>query len=239
MSQPETDQNPDRVPDPEPELTPKELKKQAKIKKLKDRLTNRKRVSGYSYISQWLLMWVSPLVTYCNATKGLDFEMMNKLELVHKYPNIANKTDYYFMKHKKKYVVKTAKKKNPRTFHVWLIMDLFRWDYLLQVFGEIALSAFRYMPSFMIQKIFEIQYFDISMSEKVKLFSLYVGLMLGSKLIYIVCNIYISVLNVDLGLKTFYATSHLVLKKTMFTSFIQNTKYNIGEIINLGNHLGL
>lgn len=228
----------DNKSDPETEttkpLSPKELKKKQKLEELKKRLTNRKRISAYSYITQWLLTWVTPMVSYCNAAKGFEFDMMNKLDLEHKYSNLANKTDYYFLKHKKKYFAAKPKKRNNRTFHVWFIMDLFRWDYLMQIFGEMALSAFRYMPSFMIQKIFEIQYFDISMNEKVKYFALYVVLMLISKLIYILCTNYLGILNIDLGLKTFYSTSHLVLKKTMFSSFVQNTKYNIGEIINLG-----
>ena len=158
--------------------------------------------------------------------------MMNNLETTNYYENYSNKIDYYFEKHKEKYL--KSKKKNPRFFHLKLILSTFRWDYLLQFFCGFCLSLFNYSSSFIIQKIFALQYFDISAQEKLKWFGIYISLMVVFKVVYIISNVHLNYVNIEMGLKTFYTSSHLVLKKSMKTSFIQNWRYNMGEIINLG-----
>lgn len=213
-------------PDPEkPTLDPK-------TQKLKERMTRRKQISKYSLFNRLFFFWVSPLVSFCNKSKKLEFDMMNNLEIPNYYENYSNKIDYYFEKHKKKYL--KSKSPNPRTFHLKLILSTFKWDYLLQFFCGFCLSFFNYFSSFIIQQIFALQYYDISSQEKLKWFGIYIGMMIAAKVVYIISNVHLNFVNIEMGLKTFYTSSHLVLKKSMKTSFIQNWKYNMGEIINLG-----
>lgn len=202
------------------------------ITNMRTRLTERKKVSDYNIFNQIFFFWVSPLIEYCNRSKELHFDMMNNLEDQNKYKNYANKIDYYFEQMKESYSKQS--KPNFKTFYLKLIFKAFGWDYSLQVFCGLILSAFTYSTSFCVQKIFEIQYLPVSDQEKMKLFALYTCLMVVFKTIYIIANNQLNFYIQTIGLKTFYATSHLVLKKTMKTSFTQNTKYNIGEIINLG-----
>lgn len=213
----------------------KESSSDLKTKKLKSRLTNRKRISKYCLINKIFFFWVGPLVNYCNRAKKLEFDMMNNLEPEHFYQNYGNKIDHYFIEQKKKYL--KSKSKSPRTFHMKLVLNTFRWDFMLQFFCGLVLSFFAYSSSYFIQKIFAIQYLDIGDTDKLKLFGLYVGLMILCKIIYIISNVHLNYENIKMGIKIFLASSHLVLKKTMSTSFIQNSQYNMGEIINLGNFL--
>jgi hypothetical protein len=204
-----------------------------KTQKLKDRLTGRQRSSSYCFLNRWFFCWMSPIMTYCNLTNGIDFNMMNKLELDQKYMNYSNKIDYYLMKHKRKWKGKKASK----SFYLRVILDCFKWDFSLQVFCIIIISLLGYSSSYFIQKIFEIQYLAISNSEKVRLFAMYIFFMLFCKVILIVGNNNLGWLMTKFGTKTYYATSHMIIKQTMNTSFVQNSKYSIGDIINLGNKI--
>ena len=136
------------------------------------------------------------------------------------------------MKKKKAQIEKGGKL--PRAFYMWLILDTFRWDFILNIFCILVISVLNYSSSYFIQKIFAIQYIDITQEEKVKLFGMYIALMIAFKTVLIIANNQLGYLMMMLGTKTFFATSHLIIKKTMHTSFIQSDKFNIGEIINLG-----
>ena len=201
-----------------------------KTERLKERLKNRKKSSTYCFLNRWFFCWMSPIMDYCNKTGGIDFDMMNKLETDQKYANYSNKVDYYFLKHKKKWEGKKA----PKSFYLRVILDCFKWDFSLQVFCIIIISILGYSSSFFIQKIFEIQYLAISGSEKIQLFAIYIFFMLLCKAILILGNNNLGWLMTKFGTKTYYATSHMIIKKTMHTSFVQNSKYSIGDIINLG-----
>jgi ABC-type bacteriocin/lantibiotic exporter with double-glycine peptidase domain len=208
----------------EPALSPE-------TEKLKERLKNRKPSSMYCLLNRWLFCWMSPIMDYCTRTGGIDFDMMNKLETDQFYANYSNKIDYYLKKHKRKWEGKKA----PKSFYLRVILDCFKWDFFLQVFCIIIISIMGYSSSYFIQKIFEIQYLAITSSEKVQLFALYIFGMLFFKVIIIVSNNNLGWLMTKFGTKTYYATSHMIIKQTMHTSFVQNSKYSIGDIINLGN----
>lgn len=174
---------------------------------------------------------MSPIMEYCNKTDSIDFNMMNNLETDQRYANYSNKIDYYLMKHKKKWQGKQA----PRSFYLRVILDCFKWDFLLQVFCIVIISLLGYSSSYFIQKIFEIQYLAISGNEKIQLFAIYIFFMLLCKVILIIGNNNLGWLMTKFGTKTYYATSHMIIKQTMNTSFVQNSKYSIGDIINLGD----
>lgn len=204
-----------------------------KTQSLKDRLTDRKPSSTYCFLNRWLFCWMGPIIRYCSLTGSIDFDMMNRLETDQFYANYANKIDYYLKKHKRKWAGRQA----PKSFYLRVILDCFKWDFSLQVFCIVIISMLGYSTSYFVQKIFEIQYLAVSGSEKVRLFALYIFLMLFFKAVIIVSNNNLGWLMTKFGNKTYYATSHMIIKQTMHTSFVQNSDYSIGDIVNLGSVL--
>ena len=203
-----------------------------KYAKMRERLRDRKKISEYSMFNRMFFSWVAPLIDFCNNAKKIHFDMMNELEVDQKYINYANKMDQFFIKHRERQLKK--KGKPPRSFYLKLILDAFKWDFILQIFCILVVSVLSYSSSYFIQQIFAIQYLQITSGEKVELFGLYVGLMIFFKVILILANNNLGYIMTIFGTKSFYATSHLIIKKTIHTSFTHNSKYNIGEIINLG-----